>query len=381
MNRRKFLAIAGGGVILAAGAAVGLRVTRTPQTAFLPWEQAGSLYDEPRRKALSYAILAPNPHNRQPWIVDLSQPDIVVLTADQNQLLPHTDPNNRQITVGLGCFLELMSMAAAREGYRVEMDLFPNGSDSEKLDERVVCEARFVHDPAVLKDQLFDHVLTRRSFKEPFDMSRKVTQSVVDQIAGAAVHGNRAKGSNDAEHVAQLRDLTREALMVEFNTPRTYKESVDLFRIGAPEVDANPDGIDLAGPFVETLALTGGMSRELALDPNSMAFSEGKKMVAEQCETAMAHVWLASPGNSRVDQINAGRDWVRMNLAAASLGIGIHPMSQCLQEFPEMAKWYEAVHHKLAKPQETVQMLARLGYGESIAPSPRWPLEKKIKQG
>ena len=31
---------------------------------------------------------------------------------------------------------------------------------------------------------------------------------------------------------------------IEIETPRTYKESVDLFRIGRAEVDANPDGID-----------------------------------------------------------------------------------------------------------------------------------------
>ncbi|MEZ5791708.1 MAG: hypothetical protein R3D34_13315 [Nitratireductor sp.] len=44
-----------------------------------------------------------------------------------------------------------------------------------------------------------------------------------------------------------------------------------------------------------------------------------------------------------------------------------------------MAKHYQAIHTLLAKPGETIQMLGRLGYGPQIPPSPRWPLEKKIR--
>ena len=91
MNRRSFLKILGGGAIVAAGAATaGFIATRTPGRAQQPWSDAGSLYQEPRRKALSYAILAPNPHNRQPWLVDLSNEDQIVLYADTERFLPHT---------------------------------------------------------------------------------------------------------------------------------------------------------------------------------------------------------------------------------------------------------------------------------------------------
>lgn len=64
MNRRKFLAIACGGVVLAAGASIGTIANRFPHKAIEPWSKAGSDYSEPRMRALSYAILAPNPHNR-----------------------------------------------------------------------------------------------------------------------------------------------------------------------------------------------------------------------------------------------------------------------------------------------------------------------------
>ena len=74
-------------------------------------------------------------------------------------------------------------------------------------------------------------------------------------------------------------------------------------------------------------------------------------------------------------------DWVRINLAATAAGLGIQPLSQALQEYPEMDRLYRQVHTMLAPDGGTVQMLARLGYADPVAPSPRWPLETRILRG
>ncbi|MEQ8737655.1 MAG: twin-arginine translocation pathway signal protein, partial [Hoeflea sp.] len=293
MQRRQFLSILGGGVVLAAGAGAGFAMTRTPSKALEPWSLAGtSPYSEPRKRALSYAILAPNPHNRQPWQVELRGQDTVVLTVDLDRLLPHTDPFSRQITVGLGCFLELMTMAAAETGHRVDLDLFPQGTDPQRLTTAPVAMARFVSDPSIRPDPLFAHVMARRSNKEPFDTARAVTDESFAAVLDSARHGGRLGGTNDPVEVASWRRLTEEALQIEIDTPRTYKESVDLFRIGKAEINANPDGIDFSGPMFESLALIGQFSREVALDRNSMGFKQGEAAVIENTRTAMAHVWM-----------------------------------------------------------------------------------------
>lgn len=378
MNRRKFLALSGGGIIVAATATIGTIASRTPSAATVPWDQAGVIYNEPRKRALSYAILAPNPHNRQPWMVDLSTQDQVVLTVDTDRLLPHTDPLNRQITIGLGCFLEVMVMAAAEDGYAVDLELFPQGSDLSGLDNRPVAVATFRQDTNQAKDPLFQYVMQRRSNKEPFDTARTVAPETITTIANAAIHGSRVAGDASPHSIATLRSLTNEALTIEIDTPHTFKESVDLFRIGKAEVEANPDGIDFSGPMFETLGAFGLMTREGTLDTSSTMFAQGKVAVLENTETAMGHLWQTTAGNARTDQINAGRDWVRLNLAATSKGVSMQPLSQALQEYPEMADHYAKVHQMLAMEGETVQMLCRLGYGIEVGRSPRWPLEAKL---
>lgn len=43
--------------------------------------------------------------------------------------IPHTDPFDRQITIGLGCFFEPLVIAASADGYTVDLTLFPEGSE------------------------------------------------------------------------------------------------------------------------------------------------------------------------------------------------------------------------------------------------------------
>ncbi len=379
LSRRKTLALVGGGAIVAATGAFGYSVTRPPITATVPWQRAGQ-YEDPRMRALSWAILAPNPHNRQPWMVDLSQKDQAILHVDTNRLLPHTDPFSRQITIGLGCFLEVLALAAAQDGFDVRFELFPEGADTEVLDGRPVAIIHFAKGNALPEPALFDQVLYRRSLKEPYDMNQPVATETLDALQAAVTRGSQVASTNADAGVQALRDLTANAFEIEFETPRTYRESVELFRIGRREIDANPDGIDLGGPMFETLHRIGLFTREGSLDQDSLGYRSGLDMVTSTARTGMAYVWINTQGNSRAEQIMAGRDWVRLNLAATAMGLGVQPMSQALQEFPEMADLYNQAHEILAPDGGTVQMLGRLGYGPEVGQSPRWPLEEKLRQ-
>lgn len=382
-SRRKFMTILGGGIIVAA-AGIGTWVaTRDPAAGRQPWQAAKALKagtsGDPRIFALSHAILAPNPHNRQPWIAELATPGEVTLYFDTARRLPETDPYDRQLTIGLGCFVELLTMAAAETGHRTEVTLFPDGEPLPVLNDRPVAHIRLVADSAVHRDPLFAQVFARHTNREAYDTDRPVAAQTLDGIAGAARSARMAHATR-AEDVAALRALSWDAMEIELRTYSTMKESVDLMRIGKAEIEANPDGISLAGPLMEGLSLLGMMNKDEMLDPSSTVFAQSLAAQRVQFDTAMAFLWLTTPGNARVDQIAAGRDYVRMHLAVTGAGLALQPFSQALQEYDEMTGKYGDMRTALGiSEDETLQMFVRLGYGPDIKPAPRWPLDSRIR--
>jgi len=365
-SRRQVLALVGGGTIVAAGARAGWFVTsRTPERALAPWGAAGS-YSEPRKRALSYAILAPNAHNLQPWRVDLREAGVVTVYRDPASALPQTDPHDRQITISLGCFLELLTIAASDTGHTLETTLFPQGQAVTDP----VARVRFRQSPTQARDPLFAHILARRSCKEPF------SEQLPNEDVLAPVRSLATVITEEAE-VAALRAVTWQAWQIEAQTPRTHRESVELMRMGKAEINAQPDGIDLGGPFLETLMLAGLLSREAQLDPSSQSYAQGVEIYRTMLAATPAYVMLSSPTNTRGDQIAAGRAWMRLNLTTTSLGLALHPVSQALQEYAEMRDVRAQVHGRWAAPGATIQMLGRLGYGPQTPQTPRWPLEAR----
>lgn len=377
LSRRHVLSIIGGGFIVAAGGVGTFLATRTPTGALTPWDRAGTGYADPRLAALSWAILAPNPHNRQPWLVRLDGETGVTLFADSTRKLAATDPYDRQITIGLGCFLEIARMAATSAGYRLDIVAFPEGEDPDRLDERPVARLNFIETTKSV-DPLFVHVPVRRTTREPFAMDRPVDPRTIADLLSVVPTGVRADGTADPDRVAELAEITWQGHAVEMTTPATLTENVKLVRIGRTEIEADPDGIALGGPFLETLQLIGMLDRAQLADPNSTAFIQGMDMYRDIFAGTPAFVWMATAGNSRQDQLNAGAAWVRFNLAATAQGLSTQPVSQTLQEYPEMTTLYQRIHNKLAESGETVQMLGRLGHGPETHPSPRWSLDSRV---
>lgn len=363
LSRRKALTLIGGGTILAAGASLaGFVTTRTPTQAQQPWSLAGS-YEDPRLNALSYALLAPNPHNLQPWQVSLEGTDALTLHHDPAKRLPHTDPFDRQIIIGLGCFLEQMVLAAGTTGHAVDLTLFPQGEAGPV--------AYAVFREGGMADPLAAQIMDRRSCKEPFE-DRPVPVELTEKLTEIAdIYA-------DAGRVAALKTLTWDAWLTETMTPHTMQESVDLMRFGKAEITASPDGIDVGGAFLESLMLIGVLNREVQSDPNSAGFKEGVRIYEKMLHATPAYAALTSATNTRADQIEAGRRWLRLNLMTTAMGLSLHPVSQALQEYPEMAPHYDIAHALLAPIGHTVQMLGRLGYGPAIPRTPRWPLEAKL---
>ncbi|MGJ8692617.1 MAG: Acg family FMN-binding oxidoreductase [Thalassotalea sp.] len=379
MNRRMFLKTSGATIAVSGIAASTFWFnTRTPTKALAPWDLAStSSFNDVRLNALAYAILAPNPHNRQPWQVSLVNNNSIDVYCDLNKLLPHTDPYNRQIVIGLGCFIELYQMAAANLGYRAVVESFPDGEPQPVLDNRRIARIT-LHQDKIMTDPLFNYVFSRRSTKEPFDINLPVASATLAELT----ENNRAAGTVETGEVTKLNQLIYQGMATEFQTAHTLKESADLMRLGKSEVEANPDGIDITGAGMELLIKAGILSRAALADPNSDITKDYLSRVKNSFNTSKGYVWLSSATNTRAEQLQAGRDYVRLNLKATQLGLAMQPVSQTLQEYPEMTHLYQDIHQQLGiNSPEKLQMLARVGYCPAVTPSPRWPLASILVSG
>lgn len=375
-RRTIFEILLAGGALSAAGCASGAPGA-DPISA---WRNPGAGERDPRRWVLAHAILAPNPHNRQPWLVDLPGANEILFYADTARLLPATDPPNRQITIGCGAFLELLDLAARERGLRADMTYWPQGEPQPTLDARPVAHVRLTPDPAVRADPLFRHILARHTNRGAYALKTPPSGSDLAQVVAAAPAPLTAGTVADAAGVARLIDLGTRGNTREMKTPVAAMESARLTRIGPAEIARNPDGISLKGPLMEGLSAMGLLTREAMADPNSFATNSAIDMFSKVLKSTPAFAWLKGPDNSRVTQIMSGRAFARMGLTATSRGLSIQPWSMTLQEYPEMAALYRETQDLLgATPEAPLQMLVRIGRAKAVPPAPRWPLATHIR--
>lgn len=378
-SRRGVLKLIGGGVVIAAAGAGAFTALNQPShAARAAWREAGQP-EEYRRRFLSYALLAPNPHNMQPWLARLEGEDSLTLYCDLDRRLPETDPFDRQIILGHGCFLELLALAAAAEGCAAEIEPFPEGAPdmTARLDARPVARVTF-RAGAASSDALFAYALTRRTNRNAYDARDISVDHLAALAAAGTAEGITAHTTGDGDLAALLRDLTWRAHEIEVRTPATWMESVDVMRIGPSEVARHRDGLSMEGPMLSALNIAGILTRDALADPDSQAFQQGLDMFRPLAASARAFAWLTNDGQSRGGEIAAGRAYMRLALQAEAHGLAVHPWSQSLQEYPEMAALFEEVHSLIGGGQR-LQMLVRVGYAKPVPAAPRRGLDALLQ--
>ncbi len=382
LQRRRFIQLAGGGAVLAAMPIAGCSTTY-PQGAVQAWQEVPETTDV-RRWMLAHGLLAPNPHNRQPWIADLRTPGVIKFICDSDRLLPETDPFGRQILIGCGAFIELAVIAAAERGYRVRVEPFPDGEPGprELPGGRTVTRLSVEQDAAISKDPLFAQIRRRHTNKGPFDSTREVAAPLWQTFQAVAKdRGLLAGAVTDAAEKETIRQITRDSFETEILTERTWLESANLMRIGPNEIEKNPDGIPLMGTMVRIMSTAGMFDRFEVPIRGSANYKQTMSRWAVY-ETGSGYFWIASRENTRTTQLATGRAYVRAHLHATAAGVDMHPLSQAVQEFAEVKPQFDALRISLGfgATTSTVQMLARVGFGAADpGPSPRRDLAQIIR--
>lgn len=377
MNRRRVLR-----VVLAGGVG-GLSLPlaacdRLEPSTVAAWNGPPADLADPRLRALAWALLAPSPHNTQPWLADLPDDGAILLRVDAACRLHAVDPLGRQTLIGQGTFLEALVLAAEGEGHKADVAAFPDGAfPPETPDARPVASVRLRPEPGTSASPLLTALPRRRSTKLAFDPEKPVTpehQTALRKVvAGRPVEFGLAV---EPEPVLAVRELARRALHAEYGHPPALAETVRWLRLGADAVMLHPDGIPITGVASWWLRRLGLLTPERLATPGSLAWRSGLTMWDNLLTGSPSFGWLVTADDSREAQLAAGRAYLRVDLAAALNGVAIHPVSQALGDHPVVAEHRAELDRLLGiSPPARVQMLFRLGYAGPQAPSPRRPLK------
>jgi len=381
MKRRNFIKVLGLGTgAVAVSSSVISCSSKTTQFSVdnLGWDDPRTQFDDIRLQLIAYAMLSPNPHNIQPWLVKLTGSNSFDLYVDQQRLLPETDPLYRQIHIGQGTFLETLEIAGSGLGYQVNIQYFPQGMyGNHEIENKPVASIELIKNSNIDIDPLFSQVLKRHSNKREYNNQRISSgqKSKLEEM-------HRQKSISELmilqkhEAKVKLERILTDAMAIEVGNRKRDLETIKMFRFDDDEVAKYRDGFGVAQSGVtgirKFIAESFFLSRDATeKDPTSFG-EQAVEMVKKAAESTATFAWLSTASNSRLDQIKVGRDYCRINLHASLMGLVQHPMSQILQEYKDMLPLQnEFKQHFGIATNDTVQMLFRLGTAEATAHSPR----------
>ncbi len=382
MQRRDFIKIMGvtSGAILVPSVLNASNNKYCDDDVLSTWDGHDIEEQDIRIKVLSYAILAPNPHNKQSWLVDLKSDDTIELYVDKTRLLPQSDPYHRQIHIGQGTFLENLVISSTHFGYKATITYFPKGEyGNNVVENKAIASITLKKDSSVTKDELFNSILKRHSNKREYEEKTVGLDKIAElenKINDISNDNYKLQFENNENMISKFRKIAVDAMKIESANVKANLETIEMFRFNDNEVKKYKDGFSLAQSgksslarfFIEKFFL----SREKALkDPISFA-KTAVEMTQNQVDSTRTFGTLTTKSNTRLDQVKIGRVYARLNLLATSMNLVMHPISQVLQEYPDMLnlqKDFLSVTN--TQKNETIQMFFRLGYAKETEHSPR----------
>jgi hypothetical protein len=331
-TRRRFLEI-GSGITLVAAAGVLWRANERgvfadpAGEAYAPWSMWNAPeYANTPLALVAAGVLASNPHNTQPWIFRVTDTQIDIL-ADTRRHLGTFDPYLREMHIGLGCAIENMALAAAPNGYAVEVEPVPGSLlDIAGRDGQVRAATLRLRRASTSTDPLHAAIPDRHTDRNPYDTARPLS---ADALAGVAHDDDirlwlfgegEARDRLGAAIVQATEEIVADKQMIE--------DSHDWFRDGPDEIAREKSGLAL-----DTAGLSPALLAAAKFLPALPAEQSHGAWLNQTRDTHVPTAPLlgliaARDRYDRPQALAAGRLWQRLHLTGAAQGLSMHPLNQ-----------------------------------------------------
>jgi len=369
LDRRELLIRGGEGAILLAGLSLVSSCSGVTRSDFPgPNGSRESIkgVDKDDLEILYLASLAPSGHNTQPWTVKVVEPKHWVIGSEKKRWLPAVDPENRELLLGIGAFVENLVVAAGTFGYSVEIQILAKSPmDTEIADLRLI--------KGKVEPFPLEKIKTRRTVRNGFlgeeiktEDLKYITKHDTRPCAAIGKAGPGfprhsfyfppsspqgkylQEGTIEANRKQAFRDPAQEELS---NWIRWSNKEAREHRNGLTPESMEIKGI--AGIYVRNF-----YDRQSVL---KKSFREQTvDIAAKQAKAGGGWLVVTSQDSSIPTLIEYGRVYESMLLKTREKGIAIHPMTQMLEEEP----WKKEVPKGLGLEGE-VQWILRIGYLKS----------------
>jgi hypothetical protein len=305
---------------------------------------------------LGYAILAPSPHNTQPWQFRLNYHDLEVL-MDPRRLLHISDPLGREATMAVGAALFHLRVAAEYFGFQPAIAWWPDPAAHPEV------IARFALGPQTETTSedvvLFQAITARRTNRATFrpDPIPKITWEAL--ATAARTEGAELIGFSDPDPKMLLADLVARADRMQWANRAFRAEFSSWLR---PDADHRADGMAVGDIVMQDwLAVAGPFWVR--------TFDRGSRQAATDREIAQHSPTLAvliTDGDDTSHWLAAGQAMARVLLTAQAEGVAVSHLNPPI-EVPD----YRVQVGQLTGRTGFPQLLLRLGYAPPAPPTPR----------
>jgi hypothetical protein len=267
-----------------------------------------------------------------------------------------------------GTFLDYVAVAGQKIGYPVQISLFPKGDyDEQHLAESmsdkpvakiVLKRANPQHSP--LFNALYLPDTNRANYK-----SDALTEQQIHSLESLNEDEQiTTKIYPDKTNVQNLGNFAIQGAIIEAGVPRVTKEASDIFRPNEYQKNKYRYGFSFEGQGTSGFSLY-FLQGLVTLFPFLNSEKAASNLMIQSTKTSIKHTpayaMISSRDNSRASQVKSGMLYSRLTLTAHSLGLVVQPVSQALEEYPEMSKLYHGIHDAYAPEGQTIQMLVRIG--------------------
>jgi hypothetical protein len=157
----------------------------------------------------------------------------------------------------------------------------------------------------------------------------------------------------------------------EAGVPRVMEETNTIFRPNEHQKNQYRYGFSVEGQGTSGLmkpVLQGMLTIFPSLNSGKAASQNFIKSTQTSVDSTPAYVMIVTERNDRVAQVRSGMIYSQIVLTGHTMGLAMQPLSQVLEEYPEMNSLYTEFKQKYTPEGGTIQMLLRTGYPKKLMP-------------